>query len=472
MRIIIIGDGKVGHSLAENLSKEGNDVTIIDKNPEALKKAEDNLDVMCIKGNGVSAKILIEAGVDGADLLIAATTSDEMNMVCCLTAKKLGAIRTIARIRDPEYADELSMLKERLGLSMVINPEQAAADEIARMLRFPSALNVETFAKGKVDIVEVKATPNTPIIGTKLKDINNKAAASILICAVVRNNEVIIPSGDFVIRDNDLIYIVGKTSNVYNFYKYLGKCTQKIKNVMIVGGGRIAFYLTKLLTEMGMKVKIIEKDRERCKELSDLLPGTLVIHGDGTEDELLQSENISDMGGFISVTGRDEDNLFSALLAKEYGVQKVIAKITRMNYSTILRNLCIDSIVSPKLITTNQIMKYVRGLKNARGSTIESLYRIIGGKAEIIEFIANDSTEFLNIPLKKLKFVDNILFASIVRRNEIIIPHGNDVVKQGDRVIVVTGKRRFSDLNELLMPGGIQGELQNSIKKFGNSITD
>ena len=332
MRIIIIGDGKVGYSLAETLSKEDNDVTIIDKNSDALKKASENLDVMCIRGNGVSTNILMQAGVKDVDLLIAATSSDEMNMVCCLTAKKLGAEHTIARIRDPEYANELSILKHDLGLDLVINPEQAAAGEIARLLRFPSAVNIESFAKGRVDLIEIKATEGIPIIGMKLKNISQKIASDILIGAVLRDGEVIIPNGDFEIEENDTLYIIGRPSSVFNFCKQIGKISQKIKNVMVVGGGRIAYYLVQYLKNTDMKVKMIEISKDRCVALSEMLPNTLIINGDGTDEDVLNSENLSDMNAFVSLTGRDEENLMAALLAKQSGVIKVIAKITRVNY--------------------------------------------------------------------------------------------------------------------------------------------
>ena len=454
MKILIIGDGKLGYSLAENLSKENNDVTIIDKDTEALKKAEESLDVMCIRGNGVSVKTLLEAGVDRADLLIAAMASDELNMVCCLAGKKLGAARTVARIRDHEYASELSLLKERVGLDMVINPEQAVADEIARIFRYPSAVDVENFSRGKVDMVGIRVTPNTPVVGLKLRDLPKKAAGSILICAVVRNDEVIIPNGDFKIEDGDVVYVIGKPSNVYGLYKYMGQDTHKAKNVMMVGGGRIAYYLTNLFNGMGIKVKIIENDRARCQELSELLPDTLIIHGDGTEDELLKSENISEMDGFISITGRDEDNLISALLAKQYGVDTVVTKVTRMNYYPIMKTLQLDHVVSPKLITANIILRYIRSLKNARGSRIEALHRIIGGQAEIVEFIANDSSNYLDKPLKTIDFARGSLIAAIVRNNTIIIPHGEDVIKKDDRVIVATKNRNIFDLKQLVSIGG------------------
>lgn len=459
MKIIIIGDGKVGYNLAENLSRENNDVTIIDKNPEALKKASEFLDVMCIRGNGVSTKILMEAGVDEADLLIAATTSDEMNMVCCLTGKKLGADHTVARIRDPEYASELSILKRDLGLDMVINPEQACANEIARVLSYPSAVNVEPFAKGRVELVEIKVTSEMSITGMRIKDIVSKASSTILIGAVQREDEVLIPDGEFEICEKDIIYVVGKPYIILDFCERIGIYAHKVKNVMIIGGGRIAYYLAKFVEEAGMKAKLIEIERERCLELSELLPNTLIINGDGSDETVLNSENLSDMDAFVSVTGRDEENLMSALYAKQSGVHKVVAKINRINYTAIIKNMGIDSVVSPKQITANGIIRFVRGLKNAMGNPVETLYKIIGGKAEAVEFIANQTTKFLNIPLRNLKLVSGVLVAAIVRKNEIIIPHGKDVIKQGDSVILIVKDKQFSDFNDIIAPGGMPNEL-------------
>lgn len=393
---------------------------------------------MCIKGNGVSTSIMLEAGVKEADLLIAATTSDEMNMVCCLTAKKLGAAHTIARIRDSEYANELSILKSELGLDMVINPEQAAAREFSRLLRFPSAADVEPFAKGRVELVEIKATPDMPIIGIKLRDISNKNSSDILIGAVLRGKEVIIPNGSFEIQEDDSLYIIGKPSNIFNFCRHIGKCTQKIRNVMVVGGGRIAYYLAQNLKQFDMKVKIIEINKERCIELSELLPDTLIINGDGTDDTLLNSENLSDMDAFISLTGRDEENLISALLAKQFGVKKVISKITRINYPIIIKRMGIDNVVNPKIITTNFILRFVRGLKNALGNPVETLYKIIDGQAEVLEFDVCCTAKFLNVPLKNLQLIEGVIVAAIARKNEIITPHGNDVIKLGIRVLGLT----------------------------------
>lgn len=455
MKIIIVGDGKVGYSLAESLSKENHDVTIIDRDLEALRKASDYLDVMCIHGNGLSANILIEAGVKTADILIAATSSDEMNMVCCLTGKKLGADHTIARIRDPEYAKELSLLRNELDLDLVINPEQATAREISRLLRFHSAMDVEPFAKGRVELVELQVTSDMPIINKDLMSIHDKVSSNILIGAVIRDNEVIIPNGSFVIKENDLLYVFGEPSSIFSFSRQIKKTPLKIKNVMIVGGGRIAYYLALNLRQFDMNVKIIEENMERCVELSELLPDCLIIKGDGTDYSLLQSENLCDMDAFISLTGHDEQNLIAALLAKQCGVKKVIAKTTRINYPSIIKNMGIDSVVNPKITTSNYITRYVRGLKNAQGNPVETLYSIIDGQAEALEFVVNHDARFLNVPIRKLKIKNDVIIGVIVRKNEIIIPHGDDVIKQGDRVIIITKNKQLSDLYDIIATGGI-----------------
>jgi len=454
MKIIIIGDGKVGFNLAENLSREDNDVTIIDKNPEALRKADETLDVMCVKGNGLNTGVLADAGVQGSDIVIAATTNDEMNMVCCLTAKKLGARHTIARIRDPEYANELARLKEDLGLDMIINPEQAVAGEIARLLEFPSAANIEVFAEGRVVMMEMKVTAEMPIVGMSLQEMTRKAALSVLIGGVVRGEEIIIPRGDFVIRSGDIIYIVGRPYRVIQFFRKAGVQVQKIKNVMIMGGGRIAYYLARYLEEMDVGVKIIEIDEKRCVQLTEMLPDALIIHADASDESVLHSEKLESMGAFISVTGRDEENLIAALLAKQYGVSKVVAKINRINFSAAIKNLGIDNLVSPKMTTANYILRYVRGLQNAVDNPVKTLYRIMDGRAEALEFVADANTSFVEIPLRRLHIKPGILVAAIVRSNEIIIPGGNDVIKPRDSVILIAYETILSDLNDIVYPEG------------------
>jgi trk system potassium uptake protein len=466
MKIIIIGAGKVGYTLAENLAEEQNDVTVIDKNIHALEKVEDSLDVMCIKGNGVSANILLEAGIDSADLLIAVTGSDEINMVCCLTAKKLGALQTIARVRDPEYADELSLIKDHLGLNFVINPEFAAAEEIAQTMGFSSAINIERFASGRVRMVELKVTSDMTIVGRTIEDIDRYTSSSVLIGIVVRDNEVIVPSGKELIKEDDIIYVIGKPSKIYNFCKVSGKYPQKIKNVMIMGGGRIAYYLHKMLTGMGMKVKIIEIDKDRCLELSEALPNALIINSDATEEEILLSENIGNMDGFVAITGIDEENLMSSLIAKRNGVKKVVTKISRSNYINIVRDLGLDTIISPKHITASQILKYVRG------SALKSLLKIPEGSVEILEFVVDENSKLINKPLKNLDINGDTIIATIVRKNEVVVPHGNDIIRKGDRIIVITKERNIADLQglEVAVIGGLQNELRNSIKKFGKII--
>jgi len=377
-----------------------------------------------------------------------------MNMVCALTGKKLGAKHTVARIRDPEYANELSVLKAELGLDLVINPEQAASREIGRLLRFPPATDVEHFAKGRIEFIEIRTNHNMPIIGIPLKDLPSRIAGNILIGAVERGDEVIIPNGDFVIKSGDILYIVGKPSDINEFCKQIGLLTQKIKNVMVVGGGRVAHYLALLLRQIDMKVKIIEIDRERCIELSEMLPDALIINGDGTDQAFLESENLCDMDAFVALTGRDEENLISALLAKQCGVKKVIAKITRINNPDVYTVLGVDSIVNPKLITANYILRFVRGLNSALNNPANTVYKIINGKAEVLEFTATKSLRFLNIPLKNLRLVNGVIIGAIARKNEIIIPHGDDCVRLGDNVLVIAVNKRIVDLNEVIASVG------------------
>ena len=454
MKIIIIGDGKVGYTLAENLSRDDdNDVTIIDKNAEVLRDTIDSLDVRCIKGNGVSANVLLDAGVREADLLVAATTSDEMNMVCCLTAKKLGARHTAARIRDPEYADELSQLRVDLELDIIINPEQAVAGEIVKLLGFPSAVKIETFAKGFVEMVEINVTPGMAIINMTLREISKRVYSHILIGAIARDGKVIIPNGDMKILKDDRIFVVGQPARVFHFCVRIGIHTTKIRDVMIVGGGRVAYYLAKYLAEIDVSTKIIERDRGRCQELAELLPDTLIIHGDGSDDKVLRSENVGDMDAFIAVTGMDEENLITALLAKRHGAANVVAKINRMFYVDVISDIGIDHIVSPKQVTSNYFLRFIRGLKNAMGNPVEMLYRIVDGLAEVIEFVAQPSAKLLDTPLRKLNLVEGVLVAILVRKNDIIIPHGNDFVKDGDRVILITSGLELSDLDDLLASG-------------------
>lgn len=465
MKVIIIGAGKVGYTLAMQLTLDGNDITIIDQNSKALAKVEDTLDVMPLKGNGISTSTLLEAGCNEIDLLIAVTGSDEVNMLCCLTAKKLGALRTIARIRDPQYARELILIKEDLGLDMVINPEESSADEIARTLMIPGALRLENFAKGRVRMVELSIKENMPIAGMKLKNVCDKFNIQILIGAIIRNDQLIIPNGEHTIEAGDSIYAIGKSSAIYSFAKSLQNEPQKMRNVMIVGGGKIAYYLARLLNEMHIKVKIIEKEEAICLSLAESLPNTLIINGDGTDSSLLQSEHFEAVDAFIALTGRDEENIIASLIAKQYNIKRVITKISRTHCSEVIRNIGIDTIIKPQEIITNRILKYVRG------NAIEAVHRMVGGQGEVIELIATKDDGIIDIPLHKLSLAPEVLIATIIRKNEIVIPNGNHKINEGDRVLIIT-KRNISSLKEIVNPssGGLTNELKNSIKKFGNAI--
>ena len=450
MKIIIVGDGKVGFTLAEHLSQEEHDVTVIDTNDDALRRASESLDVMCVKGNGASISALRESGADTADVVIAATSMDEVNMVCCLTAKRLGAKYVIARVRNVEYAAELATLKQELGIDMVINPENATAVEISRLLRFPSAANIETFYRGRVELIGFRVQEGDFIVGHPLSAQSHKLQElPMLMCAVERCGEVTIPDGSFVPQAEDRLYLIGQPSGLTDFFKLLGRYTPRLKDVFLVGGGRIAHYLTAILEHLGMRVKIVERSMDRCRHLSEVLPRTMVICGDGTDQELLEQENISAADAFVALTDRDEDNLIISLYAMQQGLKKVVAKSNRQNYAGIARAVGLDSVIFPKFITANQILQVVRGMQNSKGSVMNALYRIAGGHAEAMEFLANDTTRNLGIPLKDLRLKKGILIAVLVHQNRIIIPDGSSILSQGDTVIIVSRNHGILDINDI-----------------------
>ena len=451
MNIIIVGDGKVGYTLAENLAQENHNITIIDKNEEALRRADESLDVMCIKGNGARISVLLEAGIEEADILIAVTSRDEVNMVCCLTAKRLTDIRTIARIRDPEYFEEYRELRENMGIDMIINPEYSAAYEIAKILQFPSATNVENFFGGKVRMAEFRIKKeDSLLLGKPLFKIAELLPKNILFVAVERGGDIIIPNGMFEFQAGDLLYIMGYVNDCARFFRYLNRMTYKINSVMIVGGGRTAHYLTKIISKR-MNVKIIEVNPKKCLELSETLSNAMIIEGDGTNLGILESENLEGVDAFVTMMGRDEENLITAMYALDRGVDKVIAMTTRVNLPTIINRLGLDSVVSPKMVTAGYILCYVRGIQNSQGSVVESVYKIAAGKAEAISFRANNSTTFLNTPLKELKFKPETLITCIEHNGKAIIPHGNECIQAGDRVLIVTKDNHvIVDLNDIL----------------------
>lgn len=452
MNIIIVGDGKVGYTIAGYLAKEDHDITIIDKNEEALRKADDTLDVMCVKGNGARASVLLEAGLEEADLVIAATSRDEMNMLTCITAKKLSdRIKTIARIREPEYYEEFTTLKQQIGVDMVINPEFTAAEEIANILQFPSAMNIEIFFGGKERLVEFRVMEGDFLAGAKLSKISTRLPKNVLFVAVERDEEAYIPNGDFEFQVNDRVYIMGQLTGITNLFKMLGRYIQKVNTVLMVGGGRTSYYLTKIISRLGMSVKIIEIDPKKCLKLADTVEEAIIIEGDGTNQDVLESENLEEVDAFIAMTGRDEENLITAMYAVEKGVDKVIAMTTRINLPNVVNKLGLDSIVDPKVITASYITGYVRGMQNSRGSIVDALYKIMDGKAEVISFIANESTKFLNVPIKDLTLKEELVIACILHRNMVTIPHGNESISVGDKVLIVTKSHHIiKDLNDIL----------------------
>ncbi len=452
MRILIVGDGKVGHTLATELLREGHDITIIDHNDNVLKKTEDNLDVMCVHGNGANASTLLEAEVDRADILIAATATDEVNMLCCLIGKHLGAKFAIARIRDPEYNESLMVLQQELGIDMTINPERATAQEISRMLRYPFANNIEPFAKGRVELVEFLAREEDGICHKPLKELTarHSEVPRVLYCAVEREGEVLIPGGDFIIEPGDRVHVAGEMITVTQFFRYIGRSAKPVKDVMILGGGRISYYLAKIVEKMGIRVSMFEIDPEKAKALSEQLPHADVIVGDGTDQDLLEQENLSGMDAFIALSNRDEESLMTALYAKTCGVPKVVVKVNRYAYKDVLTNLGLENQVSPRIITCNNILRYVRARVNARGTAVEKLYRLVDGKAEALEFIAKKGDPYIGIPLKQLHTRNGTLVAIILHKGKVIIPFGDDVIQAGDNVVIVSTASGITDLNEVI----------------------
>lgn len=451
MKIVIIGNGKVGSNLSSALVREGHDVTVVDNEEAHLRKSQNMLDVMCIEGNGATSETQLEAGVNKAGLLIAATPYDELNILCCLIGKRLGAKKTISRVRMPEYYHQMHLIREDLGLSMVINPEFATADEIMRVLVFPSAAKVEVFEKGKLELVEYRLPQFQWLDDLSIQELYKRVKTKFLICAVQREDEVYIPGGDFTLCPGDRIHVAASHKNVERFFRASGFMKNKVKTVMIVGGGSVCYYLSKQLVNMGMKVKIVEKDRQRCIRLAELLPKAIVICGDGTDQDLLVEEGMLDVDAFVALTGIDEENIIISLFAKDCTNAKVVTKINRDNYVTLASELGLDCVISPKYLTTSNVVSYVRSLANAAGSEIESLYHLVGNQVEAIEFRVKDRIpNLVSVPLHAVHLKKNILICAIIRRREIIIPDGNDAIEMGDSVVIVSKEHRFSSLSDIL----------------------
>ena len=451
MKIIIVGCGKVGTTLAEQLNRENHDITLIDTNEEAIQNISDSADVMGVTGNGAVYQVQMEAGIQDADLLIATTNSDELNMLCCLIAKKAGNCHTIARIRNPEYSSEIRYIREELNLSLAINPELAAAREIARLLRFPSAIKIEPFAKGRIELLKFLIPEHSLLNDMRVMDVVNRLKSNVLICVVERGNDVVIPDGNFVMKKGDKISFIASHQESADFFKKAGVDNNIVKSAMFVGGGKLTHYLCRLLEDTKIKIKIIERDEERCRQLSELLPKAMIIHGDGTDEQLLLEEGIRQTETFASLTGFDEENIMLSLYASSQSKAKLITKVNKIAFENVINSLNLGSLIQPKMLTAEIILQYVRAMQNSMGSSnIETLYKIAADKAEALEFRVKEGSPVLGIPLEKLKLIDNLLVACINRGGTIITPRGKDTVEAGDTVIVVTTHTGLNDLTDIL----------------------
>ena len=450
MNIIIVGCGKVGSTLAGQLAQEGHNISIIDTNNKVIEEFSNSYDTIGITGNGASYSVLNAAGVEKAHLLIAVTGSDELNLLCCLIARKAGNCKTIARVRNPIYNQEIGFLKEELGLAMIINPEYQAANEISRILRFPSAIDINIFNRGNVELLSFKVNENSILHDMKVYEIHNKLKCDVLVCMVERGEEVSIPNGEFTIKKNDVISIIASHKKATEFFTKIGMINNPVKNAMLIGGANISYYLAKLLLKYGIDVTMIEKNRERCEELSELLPEAMIIHGDGTDKDLLMEEGITEAESFASLTGLDEQNVLLSLYAQSKMKGKVITKVNRITFDEVIDNLNLGSIIYPKYITLQHILQHVRAMNNSIGSNVETLYKIKKDKAEALEFYVNEGSKLVGIPLEKLNLKDDLIICSINRKGNIIVPKGNDFIKKGDRVIVVTTNMGLQDLSDIL----------------------
>lgn len=451
MRIILVGCGKIGVSLIGALAAEGHDLVAMDIRREVLDELTNQYDIMCMEGNGADCEVLQEAGAERTDLFIAATGSDELNLLMCYLARRLGAGHTIARIRNPQYSEKtLSFLREQLDLSMAVNPELLTAQELYHVLKLPAASKVETFSRRRFEMVELRLKEDSPLVGEKLMDLRNHFRAMFLVCVVQRENEVIIPRGDFVLRAGDRIGLTADRTELWKLLKATGLAKRQAKNVTLMGGSRIAFYLAKMLLNSGTNVTLIDTDRAVCHKFSDQLPGIRTYHGDGTQRELLQEAGLLDQNAFVTLTGMDEENILVAYYARSQKVSQVIAKVNRDEMAVMAEQMGLESVITPKSVVVNVVLRYVRALQSSMGSSIENLYQLMEGRAEALEFIVRSEAAYTGVPLKELRLKENILIGGILRDRTAIIPGGDDRILPGDHVVVIAGNRRLNALEEIL----------------------
>ena len=454
MKIILVGCGKVGSALARQLSEEGHDVSVVDKNQQVVNEVSSSCDVIGIVGNGGSYSVQKDLGVEHADLMIAASDSDELNLLCCLIAKKAGDCNTIARVRNPIYNSEIGFIREELGLSLTVNPEYAAAMEASRLLKFPSAIKIDTFARGRVELLKFAVPAGSPLDGHTLAEISKNIKGDVLVCAVERgaNHDVTIPGGDFRIEAGDTISIVAGAQSARDFVGKVGLKRRSVTNCMIIGGGTIAYYLAQILLDSHIAVTIIEKDPARCSMLSEELPGANIICGDAANQNVLLEEGIKNIESFVSLTGMDEENIFLSLYARKASSKdvKLITKVNRINYDDIIGDMNLGSLLNPQHIAAEYIVRYVRAMENSIGSNVETLYNIIENKAEALEFLIQMGSPVIGIPLIDMSLKKGVLIACIYRNRQIIIPKGQTMIEVNDRVIVVTTRVGFQDIRDIL----------------------
>lgn len=454
LRILIVGAGKVGVTLVEQLSKEGNDIAIIDSNPEKIDEINNQYDVLAITGNGANTSILKEAGVMETDLFIAVTESDELNLLCCTVASMVAHhdIATIARVRTPDYSQDAAYLRDKLGLAMIINPELETSNEIARILNLPAALEVTSFAHGNAELIKLKLKENNQLVGKTIIEFSQERHPRMLFCAIERHGEVIIPNGSFTFEEGDVVGFVAPQKAAVSCLKSLGVTTNHTKDCLIIGGGKSSYYLAKRLIAEGIEVKIIEADRSRCEILTDLIPEAIIINGDGTDAELLKEAGITSVDAFVPLTGIDEENVLLTLHAKQVSDAKVVTKVNRFSFGDVISSLDLDSIVFPRLITSEAIIAYARAKRAASiGNNVETISHLFNNRAEAIEFTVHSKSDVVGVPLMDLKLKDNLMIAFISRGKDIIFPNGSDTIEIGDNVMVVTTESGFTNIQDIVV---------------------
>ncbi len=450
MNIILVGCGKVGSALTRRLTEEGHNVTVVDTSADKVAYISEKLDVLGVEGNGASITTLNEAGMKDADVLIAVTGSDELNLLCCMFAKKAGNCRCIARVRNPMYSRELEFIKAQLGISTIINPELAAAKEISRLLRFPAAEDIDTFAEGRVRLIRFELKPEQGLDGMALRDIPHKLGCDILICAVEREDEVCIPDGNFVLKSGDVISFVSAQGKGTEFFAKLHLPTHPVHNALLVGGGPIAYYLAKDLLRHSIEVRIIEHDAARCDWLAAELPGATILHGDGADRQFLQAEGLAQAEAMVALTDMDEENVMLAMYAKKHCPGKLVTKVNWLDFDGVLDTLDLGSVVTPKYIVCDFVIQYVRALQNSVGGNLKTLYRMLDDRVEALEFEIRENSAVTGTPLKDLKLKPGYLLCCITRGDKVIIPRGGDHIQVGDTVIVVTLEHGLQKLRDIL----------------------